>query len=187
MSLEVSRGQNVLYQMPHDWASIAQFLEPLIARVDAARSELQLLVVTPDDEVAVAIGAAAVRLLESPDTQIVTATSAPRAARLLELRPAQVLTGSASTILELIRGSAIKLDTVRAVCIAWADELLARGEDASLECHRTSTDACLLEVRAWRFYGRRAAGVCLQTTVSWLVCAGTTDSAGVAPSLSATR
>ena len=133
VSLEVSRGQNVVYQMPHDWASITQFLEPLIARVDAARSELQLLVVTPDSEVAAAVSAAAVRLLESADTQIVAATSAPRAARLLELRPAQVLTGSASTILELIRGSALKLDTVRAVCIAWADELLARGEDASLE------------------------------------------------------
>ena len=131
--MEVSRGQNVVYQMPHDWASITQFLEPLIARVDATRSELQLLVVTPDGEVAAAVSAAAVRLLESADTQIIAATSAPRAMRLLELRPAQVLTGSASTILELIRGSALKLDTVRAVCIAWADELLARGEDASLE------------------------------------------------------
>jgi len=133
VSLEVTRGQNVVYQMPHDWASITQFLEPLIARVDATRSELQLLVVTPDGEVAAAVSAAAVRLLESAETQIVAATSAPRATRLLELRPAQVLTGSASIILELIRGSALKLDTVRAVCIAWADELLARGEDASLE------------------------------------------------------
>jgi len=131
--LEVTRGQNVVYQMPHDWASISQFLEPLIARVDATQSSLQLLVVTPDAEVAAAVSAAAVRLLESADTQIVAATSAPRAARLLELRPAQVLAGSASTLLELVRGSALKLDTVRAVCIAWADELLARGEDASLE------------------------------------------------------
>ena len=131
--MEVSRGQNVVYQMPHDWASIAQFLEPLLARVDAARHELQLLVVTPDADVAAAVSAAAVRLLESPDTQIIAATSAPRAARLLEIRPAQVLTGSASTILELVRGSALKLDTVRGACIAWADELLARGEDASLE------------------------------------------------------
>ena len=133
VSVEVSRGQNVVYQMPHDWASIAQFLEPLLARVDAARPELQLLVVTPDADVAAAVSGAAVRLLESADTQIVAATSAPRAARLLEIRPAQVLAGSASTILELVRGSALKLDTVRGACIAWADELLARGEDASLE------------------------------------------------------
>ena len=133
MSLEVTRGQNVVYQMPHDWASISHFLEPLVARVDAAQSTLQLLVVTPDAEVAAAVGAAAVRLLDSADTQIIAATSAPRAARLLELRPAQVLAGSASTLLELVRGSAVKLDTVRAVCVAWADELLARGEDASLE------------------------------------------------------
>ncbi|HEV8214370.1 MAG TPA: DbpA RNA binding domain-containing protein [Gemmatimonadaceae bacterium] len=131
--MEVTRGQNVVYQMPHDWASISQFLEPLVARVDAAQSGLQLLVVTPDAEVAAAVSAAAVRLLDSADTQIIAATSAPRAARLLALRPAQVLTGSASTLLELVRGSAVKLDSVRAVCIAWADELLARGEDASLE------------------------------------------------------
>src|SRR5678810_961370 len=113
--------------MPHDWASISQFLEPLIARVDAAQSSLQLLVITPDAEVAAAVSAAAVRLLDSAGTQIIAATSAPRAARLLELKPAQVLAGSASTLLELVRGSALKLDTVRAVCIAWADELLARG------------------------------------------------------------
>jgi ATP-dependent RNA helicase DeaD len=131
--LEVSRGQNVVYQMPHDWASIAQFLEPLIARLDGAQSELQLLVVTPDAEVAAAVSAAAVRLLDSSDMQIIAATSAPRAARLMELRPPQVLAGSASTLLELVRGSALKIDTVRALCIAWADELLARGEDASLE------------------------------------------------------
>jgi ATP-dependent RNA helicase DeaD len=133
VSLEVTRGQNVVYQMPHDWASISQFLEPLLARVDASQGSLQLLIVTPDAEVAAAVSAAAVRLVQSADTQIIAATSAPRTARLLELRPAQVLAGSASTVLELVRGSALKLDTVRGVCIAWADELLSRGEDASLE------------------------------------------------------
>ena len=119
--------------MPHDWASITQFLEPLVSRVDATQGGPQLLVVTPDADVAAAVSAATVRLVESADIQILAATSAPRAARLLELRPAQVLTGSASTLLELVRGSAVKLDAVRAVCIAWVDELLARGEDASLE------------------------------------------------------
>ena len=131
--MEVTRGQNVVYQMPHDWASISQFLEPLVTRVDATQGGPQLLVVTPDAEVAAAVSAATVRLVESADIQIIAATSAPRSARLLELRPAQILAGSASTLLELVRASALKLDTVRAVCIAWADELLARGEDASLE------------------------------------------------------
>jgi ATP-dependent RNA helicase DeaD len=133
VSLEVSRGQNVVYQMPHDWASIAHFLEPLLTRVDATQAGLQLLVVTPDAEVAAAVSAAAVRVLGEADVQIIAATSAPRAARLIEVRPAQVLAGSASTLLELVRGSALQLDGVRAVCLAWADELLARGEDASLE------------------------------------------------------
>jgi len=74
--LEVSRGQNVVYQMPHDWASIARFLEPLVARVDAAQNGLQLLVVTPDAEVAAAVSASAVRLLGSADVQIIAATAA---------------------------------------------------------------------------------------------------------------
>src|SRR5690242_2361387 len=30
----VTRGQNAVYVMPHDWASIAQFLAPLLERVE---------------------------------------------------------------------------------------------------------------------------------------------------------
>ena len=57
----------------------------------------------------------------------------PRAARLLKLRPAQVVVGSSSIVVELMRSAAVKVDSVRQLCIAWVDELLTRGEGSALE------------------------------------------------------
>jgi ATP-dependent RNA helicase DeaD len=129
----VTRSQNAVYVMPHDWTSISQFLAPLIERLDERRREVQLLVITPDVEVAAAISASAARLTEGRDLQIVAATSAQRAARLLRLRPAQIVAGSPATIAELLRAAALKLETVSTVCIAWLDEIVARADSASLE------------------------------------------------------
>ncbi len=129
----VSRGQNVLYVMPHDWASISQFLGPAVERVDAGVRDLQLLVITSDADVAAVTAAAAVRLLEGRDIGVVAATSARRATTLLRARPAQIVTGTPETIVEMLTSAAIKLDTVRSVCIAWADELVTRGAAAALE------------------------------------------------------
>src|SRR5439155_503742 len=50
----ISRGQNVVYAMPYDWASIAHFLAPALARVEPSPLEIhaiQLLVVTPGVDV----------------------------------------------------------------------------------------------------------------------------------------
>ena len=80
--------------MPHDWASMAQFLEPLVEQARRRRAELQLLIIAPDADSAAAISGAAVRSLGGRDVQIVAATSAPRAARLLKLRPAQIVVGT---------------------------------------------------------------------------------------------
>ena len=65
--------------------------------------------------------------------QVVAATSATRAGRLLKLRPAQIVVGTAGTIVELMRAASLKLESVRQLSIAWVDELLTRGEGASLE------------------------------------------------------
>ncbi len=129
----VSRNQNVVYVMPHDWASIAQFLGPLLDRVDDGSPEIQLLVITSDADVAGAVSASAVKLLDGRSIQVLAATSAARATRLARIRAPQVLAGTASTILEMLRAAAIKVDGVRSVCIAWADELLARDQGSALE------------------------------------------------------
>lgn len=129
----VSRSQNVAYVMTHDRAAIAQLLAPAVQRVDDATPDLQLLVITSTDDVAAAVGASAMKLLEDRPVGVVAATSAKRAARLLALRPAQVLASAPDTLLELVRGASVKLDTVRTLVIAWADELLTLGALDSLE------------------------------------------------------
>jgi ATP-dependent RNA helicase DeaD len=92
-----------------------------------------VLVVTSNDELSAAVSAAAAKLVEGKDVSVAAATSARRTARLLKIRPAQLLAGAPDTLVELLRAAALKLDAVRIVCIAWADELVARGELADLE------------------------------------------------------
>ena len=92
-SSAVARSQNVVYVMPHDWASMARFLEPLVERIDESRPELQLVVIAADTESAAALSGAAVRTFAGRPIQVVAATSSTRAARLLKLRPAQMVVG----------------------------------------------------------------------------------------------
>jgi len=129
----VARSHNVVYVMPHDWASVGQFLTPLVARVEDGVPDLQALVVTSSVELAAEAAAAAVRVVEDRFVTVTAATAARRAARLLRIRPVQVLVGTPDTLLELVRGTVVKLDAVREVCIAWADELVTTGALASLE------------------------------------------------------
>jgi ATP-dependent RNA helicase DeaD len=129
----VSRGQNVVYVMPHDWASIGQFLGPMLDRVDDQNRDVQLLLVSSDVELAAAMAASAVKLTEHRDVGIIAATSAARAARLIRLRPAQVVAATPDTIAELLKAAALKLETVKLVAIAWLDELIAQAATTSLE------------------------------------------------------
>jgi ATP-dependent RNA helicase DeaD len=130
----VSRNQNAVYMMPHDRASIPQFLAPLVERIDEGAPEVQLLVITSDSDVAAMVTAAAAKLAEARNVGVLAATSVQRAMRLLRVQPAHVLAGTPDTIVDLLRGAAVKLDGVRAVCIAWADELLThKSAEGDLE------------------------------------------------------
>ena len=120
----VSRSQNVVYVVPHDWASISFFLAPLIERVDETSPQLQLLVLTADAESAAAVAGAAVRLATTKKIGIVAATALARATRLIRLLPSQVIIGTPATVVELVRGSTLKLETVKAIAFAWADAIL---------------------------------------------------------------
>jgi ATP-dependent RNA helicase DeaD len=123
----VTRSQNVVYVVSHDWASISYFLAPLIERVDEAAAEVQVLVLTADAEAAAAISGAAVKLAANRPVGIIAATSAARTARLLKVQPPHVVIGDATTVLELVRGSSLKLSSVKAVAFAWADAILAES------------------------------------------------------------
>lgn len=129
----VSRGQNVVYVMPHDWASIAQFLGPMLDRVDDQSRDVQLLLVSSDVELAAALAASAVKLTEGRNMGIIAATSARRAARLIRIRPAQVIAATPDAVAELLKVAALKLEAVRMVAIAWVDELIAQGATTALE------------------------------------------------------
>jgi ATP-dependent RNA helicase DeaD len=129
----VTRSQNVVYVVSHDWASISYFLAPLIERVDEQAAGPQLLVLTADAEAAAAVSGAAVRLAGNRPIGVIAATSAARAARLLKALPAHVVIGDPATILELVRGSSLKLASVRAVAFAWADSILGEpGADDAI-------------------------------------------------------
>jgi ATP-dependent RNA helicase DeaD len=129
----VSRSQNVVYVLPHDWTSMSQFLGPMLDRVDDTSTSVQLLVLTADPEAAAAVMAASVRLIEGRSVGLLAATSSARAARLIRIKPAQVLAGTPDVIVDLLRAAALKLDSVKGICIAWTDELIAQGGGPALE------------------------------------------------------
>lgn len=133
MAGNVSRGQSVVYALPHDWASISQFLAPVLQRVDDRAPCMQLLVVTSSDEITAAVATAAVRLVGDRPINILGATAARRAARVLGARPAHVVAGTPETLVDLLRAAALEVNGIRQVAIAWADELAERGAIDTLE------------------------------------------------------
>ncbi|HXY29217.1 MAG TPA: DEAD/DEAH box helicase [Gemmatimonadaceae bacterium] len=168
----VTRNQNVFYILPHDAAAITHFLAPALQRLTPESAEAQLLVITPDDETAVAVAEAATRLPAGVVARVLPVTARQRATRLLKARPAAVVVGTPSELLDLIRSSAIKLDRVRQVIVAWGDAILDGGAGEPLEAvlaevpkeaartvitsHATPSVEALVERHAWR---ARRAGV----------------------------
>lgn len=129
----VARNQNVLHEVAHDAAAVAQFIEPLLARVDPNIQAIQLLVLTPDAEVAIAVAAVAARAPEDVRVRVLPVTTARRATRLLASGAPSALAGSPDEILRLIQSAAIKLDAVTTLVIAWADAIVESGFTESLE------------------------------------------------------
>lgn len=125
----VARSQNVVYVMPHNWTSIAQFLEALVQRVDETRHEIQAIIIASDSELATAASSAALRLAAASgrSVSVAAATSVRRASRLIRTQSPHIVTGTPDTLVGLIRSASLKLEAVQSVCIAWADELVARA------------------------------------------------------------
>ena len=132
---QVNRAQNLVYILPHSTDSIAEFLTPALSRVDPAAGGTQVVVVTRDAETALAISDTMIRLQGPAGIEVVPVTSASRAARLFKSRPVLAVSGTASELGGLVRASLLKLDTVKGVVLAWADDILEAGpeEVAALE------------------------------------------------------
>ena len=129
----ITRGQNAVHVLPLDWAALARVLGPMVDRVDLARPEPQLLVVTADAESAVVAAETLVGVAGARDVRILAASSSPRAARLLKASPPHVVVGAPTELVALLQSSTFKAESVRAVALAWLDALLGTPEAEPLE------------------------------------------------------
>jgi len=129
----VTRGQNAVQVMPLDWSAAERVLGTLIDRIDPARAETQLLVITADAENAAAAAMALVEVVGSRPIAVVAATASPRASRLLRASPAHVVTGAPSELVTLLQASALKPAGVRGVVFAWLDPILETPDAIPLE------------------------------------------------------
>ncbi len=129
----VTRGQNAVQVMPQDWSAAERVLATLVDRIDMSRAQTQLLVVTADAEHAAAAAQAIVAAIGERPITVLAATASPRAARLLRVAPAHVVTGAPAELVALLQGSALKPESVRSVVFAWLDPILETPDAAPLE------------------------------------------------------
>lgn len=133
---EASVGRSAphaVHVLPHAEFAMVRVLEPALDRITADAGATQLLVITADTETAVAMAAISRSLRDRSVAPLVAITAAGRGARLLGSRVVPALAGTPGTLVALLRSSAVKLEGVRAVIIAWADELLEAREGEALE------------------------------------------------------
>lgn len=129
------RSQNVVHTLPRSMASVPNFLTGPLERLDPAAGTTQVLVITADAETAVALAEAVLRMTGPAGIELVPITSARRARRLMAERPVLAAAGSPRDIRDLLKGSQLKLETIKSVVLAWADEILSAGDEevAALE------------------------------------------------------
>src|SRR3954469_8405966 len=126
----VARAQSLVYTLPHTTESIAEFLTPVLSRVDPAAGGTQVVVVTRDAETALAISETILRLSGPAGIEIVPVTNASRAGRIFRSRPVLAVAGTAAELGALVRSSLLKLDSVRTVVLAWVDDILEDGPES---------------------------------------------------------
>jgi ATP-dependent RNA helicase DeaD len=123
------RSQNVVHTLPRSMASVPRFLTGPLERLDPSEGTTQLVVVTADAETAIALAEAVLRMTGPAGIELIPVTSARRASRLMAGRPVLAIAGAPRDLRDLVRGSHVKLDSVKAVVLAWADEILAGDPD----------------------------------------------------------
>jgi len=123
------RVQNLVYTLPHTTESIAEFLTPILSRVDPSAGGTQVVVVTRDAETALTISETSLRLSGPGGIEVVPVTNAARAGRIFKTRPVHVLAGTAVELSALVRASLLKVDMVRTIALAWIDDILEDGAE----------------------------------------------------------
>jgi ATP-dependent RNA helicase DeaD len=123
------RAQNLVYTLPHTTESIAEFLTPVLSRVDPAAGGTQVVVVTRDAETALTISETILRVSGPAAIEVVPVTSAGRAGRIFKSRPVLAVAGTALELSALVRASLLEVDAVRTLALAWADDILEEGSE----------------------------------------------------------
>ncbi|MGQ0713481.1 MAG: DbpA RNA binding domain-containing protein [Gemmatimonadaceae bacterium] len=136
----VGRSQNAVHILPHDNTTAAGVFATVLERLDRQVAELQALIVAPDPDGAIALARAVAALPQTAGLRLIPASSARRATRLLRGHPAHGVIGAPIELLDLVRTSVLKLEHVRALVLAWADEMAA--DPASTE----ALEAILAEI-----------------------------------------
>jgi ATP-dependent RNA helicase DeaD len=121
-----SRSQNVVHFLPRTTDALARVITPGLERIDASIPSLQVMIVTPDAETAVVMGDVISRLTGVQGVEVLPVTSANRAARMLAERPVHAVAGPAVELQSLIKRSAIKLEELRTIVLAWVDDDIAQ-------------------------------------------------------------
>jgi uncharacterized membrane protein YgcG len=126
-----SRSLHTVYITPRTGEALERAVSPVLERIDPADAALQVVIITPDAETAVASAEVAYRLGGPQGIEVVPVTAASRAARLIASRPVHAVAGTAQELAGLVKRSAIKLDGVRSVVLAWADDALSVAPEAA--------------------------------------------------------
>lgn len=121
-----SRSQNVVHFLPRTTDALTRVITPGLERIDVSQPSLQLIVVTPDAETAVVVADVVGRFSDAQGgiagIEVLPITSANRAARMLADRPVHAVAGPAVELQSLIQRSALKLEGLRTIVLAWMDE-----------------------------------------------------------------
>ena len=126
-------AQHAVHVLPHASHVIARFLGPALERVAPDAAGTQLLIITPDAETALAVAEVARAISDRSPAPVVPVTAAGRGARLLGSRDIPAIAATPATLASLLRHSSVKLEGLRAVVVAWVDEVFAAREDDALE------------------------------------------------------
>jgi hypothetical protein len=119
---------------------VPRFLLGPLERVDPTAGGNQLIVVTEDPESAVAMAEAVLAMTGPAGIELFPVTSARRAARLMQGRPVLAIAGAPTDLAELIRGSHLKLQDLRTLVVAWADNLLEGDPEANAALELVMTE-----------------------------------------------
>lgn len=130
----IGRGaQHTVHVLPHAPFAMARVIAPALERIMPEIAATQLLIVTPDADTAIAVADVARSISDSTSPPIIAITSAGRGGRLLASRTVPAIAATPGTLVSLVRNSALKLDGIRTVVVAWAEELFEAREAESLE------------------------------------------------------